>query len=912
MARTEITAARRETSKTFRNDDGSSTLEAHCAPIHYKEDYQNPSESWKDIDLKHVVEHPAYFEYDRLPSIVRVLKDRLGYEMISRQTGHRYLVELDRMGNREAQKRAIALEFQEEDGFLKPNVRDFQGLPVDFEFQVMAFQVRLWKNLKTDKAPRNFRWRITEDNHSEGLGSLRFKEKPEALDEDGKPVEVQTGKTKLDDRSFLWEETAAKEASRIDTDVSYYSGAGDGWIKNHGSWNDWDSIHDASSGSDLDYTSQYVTIDTRESGTGLWIVRAFFPIDTSQLPDSAQITSASFVLRYSSGSDIGDDWQAGVVQTSQASTSQLSLSDYDQCGAVNNPTEGAPRVGVGSYLTFNLNATGRSWISKTGYTKLGVRTLLDLDDIDPDDPDSREGAVNVSSSETSGTIYDPKLTVTYTLSVSTSPSAQCVTTTQLSPTVIAVKNAMSAPSAQTATLSQPSPTVSTEQNVTISPAALSLTASQPSPTIITYSGEGSGTQEDPFLITSWAQLAEVNDYPFAYWKLTADLDENSTGYDTYASSSANSGQGWLPIGDNTSPFTGGFDGNGHTISGLYINRDSDYQGLFGKLSGATVISLGLVDCAITSANDSIGALVGTSNNSTITNCYATGTVSGGDYNVGGLVGYHSGGSTMSGCYAVVSVSGSYDFVGGLVGYNDGSTITNCYATGSVAGTHYYTGGLVGRTNDGQITKCYSTGKVTTVGGNFYGGFCGYVISSTTQDNFWDTQTSEQATSAGATGKTTAEMKDIDTYTNLATEGLTEAWDMVNVAAYIDETWYIDDSYSYPKLGWEPLLVEPTVLVSPTDTSSGDPTAYFVWEIPNFITGRNISFQLQIDRTDNTFGDIEVAKDSREDNGFQYWDGADWQSFGEEGVSNAYIGNQARIQITLPTEGIKYWRVRGYS
>lgn len=107
-------------------------------------------------------------------------------------------------------------------------------------------------------------------------------------------------------------------------------------------------------------------------------------------------------------------------------------------------------------------------------------------------------------------------------------------------------------------------------------------------------------------------------------------------------------------------------------------------------------------------------------------------------------------------------------------------------------------------------------------------------------------------------------------------------------------------------------VAQTTLVSPTDTSSGDPTAYFVWEIPNFTTGRNISFQLQIDKTDNTFGDIEVAKDSRTDSGFQYWDGADWQDFGAEGVADTYIGNQARIQVTLPAQGAKYWRVRGYS
>ena len=107
-------------------------------------------------------------------------------------------------------------------------------------------------------------------------------------------------------------------------------------------------------------------------------------------------------------------------------------------------------------------------------------------------------------------------------------------------------------------------------------------------------------------------------------------------------------------------------------------------------------------------------------------------------------------------------------------------------------------------------------------------------------------------------------------------------------------------------------VDKVVLVSPDNNSSGDTQVYFVWQIPSFTTGRNIHFQIQIDKTDNTFNDIEVSKDSREDSGFEYWDGSQWQSFGSEGVSDSYIGNNARIQINLPSQGDKYWRVRGYS
>jgi hypothetical protein len=109
-----------------------------------------------------------------------------------------------------------------------------------------------------------------------------------------------------------------------------------------------------------------------------------------------------------------------------------------------------------------------------------------------------------------------------------------------------------------------------------------------------------------------------------------------------------------------------------------------------------------------------------------------------------------------------------------------------------------------------------------------------------------------------------------------------------------------------------LAVGKIALASPAHLSSGELTTCFVWEIPSFTTGRNVSFQLQIDKTDDTFGDIEVSKDSRKDSGFQYWDGEAWRDFGAEGVPVEYVGNQARIQVTLPTDGRKYWRVRGYS
>ena len=177
-----------------------------------------------------------------------------------------------------------------------------------------------------------------------------------------------------------------------------------------------------------------------------------------------------------------------------------------------------------------------------------------------------------------------------------------------------------------------------------------------------------------------------------------------------------------------------------------------------------------------SGTNFVGGLVGENYYATITSCYATGSVYG-TYDVGGLVGenYYA---TITSCYATGSVTGTGDFVGGLVGDNYSGTITDCYATGSVTG-NWDVGGLVG-INQGSLTSCYATGSVT--GTSFVGGLVGD-NSGTLTGCFWDMQTSGQPTSAGGTGKTTAEMKQINTFAN---------WDFV-------ETWGIEDNQTYPFL-----------------------------------------------------------------------------------------------------------------
>jgi len=171
-------------------------------------------------------------------------------------------------------------------------------------------------------------------------------------------------------------------------------------------------------------------------------------------------------------------------------------------------------------------------------------------------------------------------------------------------------------------------------------------------------------------------------------------------------------------------FAGVFDGNDHIVSNLTIDTagtDNDYLGLFGYISdsSAKVKNFGLENVNITGGiySNYLGGLCGYKNHGTISNCYATGSVTGDDY-LGGLCGYNGYGGTITNCYATGSVTGG-NYLGGLCGYN-GDTITNCYATGSVTGGNYL-GGLCGYNGD-TITNCYATGSVT--GGGYLGGLCG--------------------------------------------------------------------------------------------------------------------------------------------------------------------------------------------
>jgi len=224
---------------------------------------------------------------------------------------------------------------------------------------------------------------------------------------------------------------------------------------------------------------------------------------------------------------------------------------------------------------------------------------------------------------------------------------------------------------------------------------------------------GAGTETAPYLISEIGHLVWMGDTAAdsagKYYTMTADIDASDTANWNDDGTDTSLLEGFKPISTYETPFTGIFDGNGHTIAGLTINRQSENVGLFGLVfPGGQVLNLGIVDCTVT-GDYLVGSLVG-ENHSTISNCYVTGTITGGGY-IGGLIGDNYG--TVSNCYATCNITATLEDVGGLSGSNYG-TMMNCHATNTVKGS-INVGGLVGD-NFGPLSSCYATN--TVMGGYF--------------------------------------------------------------------------------------------------------------------------------------------------------------------------------------------------
>ena len=264
-----------------------------------------------------------------------------------------------------------------------------------------------------------------------------------------------------------------------------------------------------------------------------------------------------------------------------------------------------------------------------------------------------------------------------------------------------------------------------------------------------YTDDGQGN----YTVTSAEGLKNIAKLVNEEWKLginitlTADIDLK--------------GIDWTPIGkDDNKAYTGTFDGNGKTITGLTVTGSDQYAGLFGYIgSGGKVMNVklegvqiesdnemsavgGVVgysygnieNCSVSgsvSSNSTAGGVVGAQLSGSITGCNTSATVKGVTY-AGGIAGYTNGGGSLTGCYATGSISVENNttnaaWAGGVVGSNGSSTLTACYATGSVtssgSGT-IYAGGVTGTNDFGTLTACYHAKGTISCPGGTTGGVAG--------------------------------------------------------------------------------------------------------------------------------------------------------------------------------------------
>lgn len=312
---------------------------------------------------------------------------------------------------------------------------------------------------------------------------------------------------------------------------------------------------------------------------------------------------------------------------------------------------------------------------------------------------------------------------------------------------------------------------------------------------VAESFSGSGTETDPYLIESGAELAYLSKFcaeggntSGLYYELTADIDLANNVF--------------TPIGpSSTNQFKGIFNGAGNTISNLKIDRTESLSGLFGRVNGATIQDLTIDHATITSTSGNVGALVGAAYGTcTIADCVVkNSSVTGGSNLTGGLIGYSgtavtkcavidttvSGtkyvggliaqvGKAVTECYTLhVTVTATGDYAGGLIGGGNASDIANCFVRGGSVTGDGYVGGVIGdggSYSKAKIKTTYAVADVTAGTGEFGPLAGGSYVTITTASSFYCSDSALTGKDSGknttGTPKTTAELKDAAILTRL--------------------------------------------------------------------------------------------------------------------------------------------------
>lgn len=275
---------------------------------------------------------------------------------------------------------------------------------------------------------------------------------------------------------------------------------------------------------------------------------------------------------------------------------------------------------------------------------------------------------------------------------------------------------------------------------------------------------GNGTETDPYIIATAAQLDEVRNFPSACFELSKDIDLSS-----YLNSNSS---GWTPIKD----FAGKFDGKKHTIKGLWISLSSiDKVGLFANIQGSSDNKMASVSNLFVNISkkgitggSSVGGICGYLLIGNVENCMVTGDISGGRY-VGGVVGYSTS-SRISQCASSGNIIATDNYVGGIFG--DGVCyIGNCYSIANVKAEGSYSSRVYGIGYSAE--NCYFAGTIS--GDNTY------PIGEYYTNSYYDSEKTKISGKQGAL--TTKQMKQQASF---------QGWDF-------DKIWTIQEGVDYPKL-----------------------------------------------------------------------------------------------------------------
>ena len=242
-----------------------------------------------------------------------------------------------------------------------------------------------------------------------------------------------------------------------------------------------------------------------------------------------------------------------------------------------------------------------------------------------------------------------------------------------------------------------------------------------------YDMDGDGSKDAVYEISNAGQLywfaglvngtlSGVEQNTSANAVLTADIVVNENVLKPDGTLNEGTFKEWTPIGNTCngsySPYTGIFEGQNHTISGLYFKKENTSEVGFFGYNGGKISNVGILNSYFCGFSQ-VGGVCGY-NSSTITNCYNKGVVDGTAdraSSFGGVCGCNLG--ILTNCYNTGIVSGQ-SYVGGVNGYNINGTIINCNATGEVNGTGSYVGGVIGMNlNKGTITNCYYDSTIYT-------------------------------------------------------------------------------------------------------------------------------------------------------------------------------------------------------